>query len=75
MQHLIVISPFPETSMLYAGDVRDYENVNAAMRNIDSDCNLFNIANSKYYLEDDINEVITINNLTEDQFSPMHLNI
>ena len=61
--------------MLYAGDVRDYENVNAAMRNIDSDCNLFNIANSKYYLEDDINEVITINNLTEDQFSPMHLNI
>jgi len=50
-----------------AGDVRDYENYNAAMRNIDPNCNLFTFANIKYYLEDDINEVIKINNyLNED---------
>ena len=30
-----------ETTMTYADDVRDYENCNAAMRNIDPDCNLF----------------------------------
>ena len=46
-----------------AGDVRDYENCNAAMRNIDPDCNLFNFSNTKYYLEDDINEIIKRNNL------------
>ena len=41
--------------MSYASDICHYENCN-----IDSDCNLFNIANSKYYLEDNINEVINI---------------
>ena len=55
IKHLRTMSQLPETAMSYAGDVRDYENCNAAMRNIDPDCNLFNFANTKYYFEDDIN--------------------
>jgi hypothetical protein len=67
MKHVSTMSQLFEKTMTYAGDVRDYENCNAAMRNIDPDCNLFNFSNTKYYLEDDINEVIKINNyLNED---------
>ena len=62
------MSQLPETSMSYAGDVRDYENCNGAVRNIDPYYNLFNFVNAKYYLEDDINEVI----ISEDKFSLMH---
>ena len=60
------------------GDVQDYETGNAAMRNIDPDCNLLttdSFVNTKYYLEDDINEVITRNNISDEEFSLMHLNI
>ena len=46
IKHLSTMSQLPETAVSYAGDVRDYENCNAAMRNID--CNLFNFANTKY---------------------------
>jgi len=45
------------------------------MRNIDPYCNLFNFVNARYYLEDHINEVIKRNNLSEDEFSIMSLNI
>ena len=51
MKHVTTMSQLLETTMTYAGDVRDYENCNAAMRNIDPDCNLFNFSNTKYYLE------------------------
>ena len=75
MKHVNIMSQLLETTMTYAGDVRDYENCNAAMRNIDPDCNLFNFSNTTYYLEDDINEIIKRNNLSENEFSLMHLNI
>ena len=52
-----------------------HSSCNAAMRNIDPDCNLFNFSNTRYYLEDDINEIIKRNNLSENEFSLMHLNI
>ena len=58
MKHVSTMSQLLETTMTYAGDVRDYENCNAAIRNIDPDCNLFYFSNTKYYLEDDINEII-----------------
>ena len=48
------------------------------MRNIDPDYNLLttdNFANTKYYLENDINDFIKRNNLSEEEFSLMHLNI
>ena len=35
----------------------------------------FNFSNTKYYLEDDINKIIKINNHFENEFSLMHLNI
>ena len=75
MKHVSTMTQLLETTMTYAGDVRDYENCNAAMRNIDPDCNLFNFSNTKYYLVDDINEMIKRNNLSENEFSLMHLNI
>ena len=43
-KRLSIMSQLFETSMSYAGDVRDYENYNGAMRNIDLDCNLFNFS-------------------------------
>ena len=75
MKHVNIMSQLLETTMTYASDVRDYKNCNTAMRNIDSDCNLFNFSNTKYYLQDDINEIIKRNNLSEKEFSLMHLNI
>ena len=36
-------------------------------------CNLFNFSKNKYYLEDDINKIITRNILSENEFSLMHL--
>ena len=75
MKHVSTMSQLRETTMTYAGDVRDYENCDAAMRNIDPDCNLFNVSNTRYYLEDDINEIIKRNNLSKNDFSLMLLNI
>ena len=64
MKHVSTMSQLLEATMTYAGDVRDF---NTAMRNIDPDCNLFNFSNTKYYLEDDINEIIKRNNLSENE--------
>ena len=75
MKYVSTMSQLLETTMTYAGDVRDYEYCNTAMRNIDPGCKLFNFSNTKYYLEDDINEIIIRNNLIENEFSLMHLNI
>ena len=75
VKHVSTISQLLETTLTYAGDVRDYENCNAAKRNIDPDCNLFNFSNNKYYLEDDINEILKRKNLSENAFSSMRLNI
>ena len=72
MKHVSIMSQLLETTMTYAGDVRNYKHCNAAMRNIDPDCNLFNFSNTKYYLDDDINEIIKRNNFSENE---MHLNI
>ena len=75
MKHLSTMSQLSETAMSYAGDVRDYENCNDRMQNIDPDCNLFKYANTTYYLEDEVNEIIKRSNISEDEFSLMHLNI
>ena len=75
MKHVGAMSLLLETIMTYAGDVRDYENCNAAMRIIDPVCNLFNFSNTKHYLEDDINKMIKINNIRENEFSLMHLTL
>ena len=61
------MSQLLETTMTYAVDAHDYENCNAGKRNIDPYCNLFNFSNTKYYLEDDINEIIKRNNLSENK--------
>ena len=76
--HISPMSQLSNTALTYAGDEHDYGNCNAAMPNIDPDCNLLttdNFANTKYYLENDINDVIKRNNLSEEEFSLMHLNI
>ena len=41
MKHVTTMSQLLEATMTYAGDVRDCEHFNTAMRNIDPDCNLF----------------------------------
>ena len=72
------MSLLSNTTLTYAGDEHDYGNCNAAIWNIDPDCNLLttdNFANTKYYLENDINDVIKRNNLSVEEFSLMHLNI
>ena len=75
MKHLSTMSQLSETAMSYADDVCDYENCNDRMQNIDPDCNLFKYANTTYYLEDEVNEIIKRSNISEDEFSLMHLNI
>ena len=62
MKHVSTMSQLLETTMTYAGNVRDYENCNATTRNIEPDCNLFNKIMNKY-------------NPSENEFLLMHLNI